>query len=257
MKNNFGFTFERTEEGDNRDYADAMRRLEEREKAQMNPATIQPIVNTSNSDSKSRIINSGDFWRIEGVKYNGKTGIYELSKELIPSATQDSLAEFSKTSRANNGFYVGDSRLHYSIFRAIKDSGNTDVRDFLQQNMRTHWMNTLTRVNYNKKDDETIHNYRQKDEKSLDGRIVGPDRFVENGDKKALEILLGTEDIKEINDVSEFINGTKTHIWRVNNIPKNLDERVVRFDANSVGLNLYCIRYPSFVIPAFGVREVA
>ena len=208
------------------------------------------------TNSQSRIINADKYWRIEGVNYNGKTGIYELSKELIPLANQDSLAEISKTSRENNGFYAGDSRLHYAIFKAVKNADNRDVRDFLQENMRAHWIDTLTRIKYKKSNDEIIHNYKQKDEYSLDGRIVGPDRVIEKRDKKALEILLGTENIEEIKDVIQFINSTPAYIYRVNNIPENLDERVVRFDAVSDGFYFDCCRYPSVQYPAFGVREV-
>ena len=226
----------------------------ERALAEQNPKNKIP---EGENSTQSKIINFNDYWRIEGVDYNQKTGIYELSKELIPSATQEELAQLSKLSRENGGFYAGDARLHYAIFKAIKQAGNTEIRDFVREKLRSSYPNTLTRVRYQPSgNDEVIHNYKQKDESSFTGRVIGPDREINEEDKECLEILLGAKDIKEIKEVSGFINGTRTYIWRVNSIPKNLDERVVRFDAYSDWLSLYCYRDPSDQFPAFGVREV-
>ena len=207
---------------------------------------------------KSRIINFDKFWTIEGVNYNNKIGVYELSKELIPSATHDELAALSKESKEKGGFYCPDARLFYSILSAVKDSGNTDVRDFIQEKLRKNWLNTLTRIkHFPRKKDEVIHNYKMSDEYSVKGDIVGKDGQIKDVSPKSyLELLLGEKDAGKINNVFQFINKTDCYIWRLNSKPNKLDERVAWFNAGSDRANLNCDGYSSNRNSSLGVRAV-
>jgi len=207
---------------------------------------------------KSRIINFDKFWTIEGVNYNNKIGVYELSKELIPSATHDELAALSKESKEKGGFYCPDSRLFYSILSAVQDSGNTDVRDFIQEKLRKNWLNTLTRIKYfPKAENEVIHNYKMSDEYSVKGDIVGKDGWIKDVSPKSyLELLLGEKDVGKINNVFQFINKTDCYVWRLNSKPNKLDERVAGFDADSDRAFLNCDRYSSLRNSSLGVRAV-
>ena len=97
--------------------------------------------------------------------------------------------------------------------------------------------------------------------------IVGSGGFVsELSDKTVLEKIIGTQDTQKINEISQYVNGTDTYLWRLNSNgtdcyffrlkPRPKDERVARFDADGDGLGLDCARHPRVEGPAFRVLRV-
>ena len=105
--------------------------------------------------------------------------------------------------------------------------------------------------------DRVIHNYGTSDEYSLEGNIVGingPIQVVQ--DTHALELILGTSNLDNINKVSQLVNKTPMHLWRLNSKPSEKTERIVRFIAYSDGLNLDCLGNPLNGNPAFRVLKV-
>ena len=213
----------------------------------------------------SIISSSQDYWTISDVNYRGKIWNIDLSKSLLDNGnakTQDEWAEYSKQAKQNNEFYVGDMPLYYAVFTALfnqKDKPESqEARDFIQEQMREKWLMTLTRIAYQPKGkDKIIHNYNLLDEYKIRENMVGEDKFIESGDGLALNAILGTDNINEINQVYQFINGTKGYIWRLNFKPKNIDERVARFSADSDGAGLDCYRIPEGSGGLLGVRGCA
>ena len=102
--------------------------------------------------------------------------------------------------------------------------------------------------------DKIVHNHRTSDEYSIEGNVVSPYGFFDEiPDKDVLERLLGTQDVEQINNVSQWFNDTDSSLWRLNKKPNKKDERVLRFDADSDRLILSCDWYPSGRFPAFRV----
>ena len=203
------------------------------------------------------------FWTIAGVNY--RNGIYQvdLSKSLLEGTkTQDQWAEYSRQARINNQFYVGDSPLHHALFRTLynnregpKKQEIEEIRAFLQDKMRKHLPATLTRVRYKPQgEDEILHSYKQDDQYSVSANMVGKDGKVTGIEKAALKAVLDDDNRDEIDAVYRWINNTDVFLWRLNQKPESLDERVVVFDAVSVGVDLYCGRVPLVSSSAFGVR---
>jgi len=198
----------------------------------------------------SIIIPNEEFWTIENVSYNGKIQNYALSKKLLPSATQDIHAQ-NRINNSNNGFYCGDMPLNYAIFKAVYNSSESkekqEIRQFIKKNMRERYLTTLTRIQYQSSGlDKIIHNYgipNEQFEKSA--LIVGSDRELIQDDSSALEALVLTKDVKEVKEVLNWINETPVYIWRLNNKPKQIDERIAWFYAISDGAGLGCSRNPS------------
>ena len=208
------------------------------------------------------IANLSDFWRIPNVEY--RNGIYsvDLAKRLLDNEntkTQGEWAQYSVEAQKRGDFYVGDMPLYHSIFSALSKANSKDAeeaKEFIQKQMREKWPITLTRIKYNPNgEDEVIHNHGANDEYSVKGNIVGKDEFIsQSADKSYLEAILGNSNIQEINQVYQWLNGTDAYIFRVNSKPKQTDERIAWFDADSDGVVLNCYRGPQGSYPALGVR---
>ena len=203
-----------------------------------------------------------DFWRIEGVSY--RKGIYtvDLAKSLLDNGitkTQDQWINYSKEAKPKQGFYLADMPLYHSIFKALSQGTGKDreeAKAFVKEQMRAKYPMTLTRIRYSpQEEDEVIHNLGMDDEYIVKGKMVGPDEYIaDSKDTRYLELILGAGNVPEINQVYQAINGTDAYIFRVNEKPKNIDERVVGFLAGTVKAVLYCDGDPQDSGSVVGVR---
>ena len=206
---------------------------------------------------------SESFWAVPEVLYRGEKGTYQLFDKMTSSMTQDKLAEVYETEKQKGNPSPTDAPLIWAISTRSHELRNEapevaeSLRSFLQKGFR-QYPNTLTRVIYNSSEqDKIIHNYKTSDEYSINEKVVGTDDWIKNiSDKNVLEALLVTKDIAKINEVSQWINGTNSYLWRLNSKPKQKDERVARFLAYGSGLSLGCLRNPLNEYPAFRVLRV-
>lgn len=221
-----------------------------------------PSSNPTPKVQPSAPINSSQgYW---SIPVNYRNGIYtvDLAKSLLDSGnakTQEDWAKYSLNAKSRGDFYTGDMPLYHAVFSALFKQKNKpeseEARKFIQKQMRAKWLMTLTRIRYNPRGkDKVIHNFGVAQHYELEENIVGPDRFVEQGDNSALTALLGTGNINEIKEVYNLINQTPTYIWRVNSKPKQVDERVARFVASSGRAGLYCNWGPAYSNSSLGVR---
>lgn len=199
-----------------------------------------------------------DCWQIPEVAYRGETSIYDLSKTPLKSKTQEEHAKHRE--QAKGDFYVADMPLYHSLFTALYNQRNNpqteEIRAFIQKSMREKWLTTLTRIAYQPKGkDKIIHNFGTNEQYDLEENIVGHDRIIQLEDSNALNALLGTDNINEINEVYNWINNTPAYIWRLNQKPEQIDERVARFFASSDGAIFDCDRNPLFSYEGLGVRR--
>jgi hypothetical protein len=220
---------------------------------------------------ESQIINPSlqsnkDFWTIDNVQY--RNGFYKVNllKEFLGngnSKTQDSWAEYSKEAQSRNDFYVGDFPLYHSLFTSLyklKDKPEIEeIISFLETKFYKKWLMTLTRIKYSPAGkDEIVHNYKMPDEYSIYDNFIGPNEYVKNSVNKINYVsLLGTDNLKEINEVYNWITKKDAYLWRLNSKPKSLDEKVALFDANTGGAILGCFRgIPSNSYSVLGVFAV-
>ena len=200
---------------------------------------------------------------VPGVNYRGKTGTYRLFEQMTPAMTQDKLAELYEIEKQKGNPHLTDAPLIWAISTRSYDLRNENpeeaerLRQLLKKGFR-QYPNTLTRVIYNpSEEDKIIHNYNTSGEYSIDANVVGLDGQMESiSDKNVLESLLGTKDVIKINEVSQWVNGTNSFIWRLNLKPTNKVEKIVRFYAYACRLDLYCDGDPLYGYPAFRVLEV-
>ncbi len=203
------------------------------------------------------------FWTIPDINYRGESRTYRLFEKMIPRITQEQLSEFYEQEKAKGNPRPMDSILHFAIMNAsynLRDQNPKEterLRRFLQTDFQ-EYKNTLTRVIYSPSGkDKVIHNYRTSDEYSIDGKVVGPNDWIENmSDKKVLKSLLGTQDVVQIDKISQWINGTNSFICRFNSKPKTKDERVARFGTDDYALLFDCDRFTILKFSAFRVLRV-
>jgi len=209
---------------------------------------------------------SGGFWTIPGVNYKRRIigiGTYRLFEQMTPAMNQEQLAEFYEKEKQKGNPYPTDASLLWTICTSAYTLKNTNPQEaeklkvFLKNSFR-EYPNTLTRIIYNPSGkDKIVYNYRTSGQYYLDAKVVGPDGGInEIPDKNILEKFLGTSNIKQINEVSQWINNTNMYIWRMNLNPETKDERVARFNALDGRFDLVCDRFPPSKFPAFRVLRV-
>ena len=226
------------------------------------PSTHSPI-------SQSAVFSLEDltgFWRINRVSY--RNGIYqvEVSKTLIPSGTQAQHAQRRKEALTHDSFYTPDFPLFHGIIDTLHQNREGPCKDkigaarkYLSDLVNGKWLMTLTRIRYAPNgQDLVIHAYGQDDTYETPSNFVGPDGFIakpETNAGAAPQALLGTQQsLQEINHVYRWFRNTDAYIWRINSIPKSVDERVARFNAGSGRADLYCSEGPRVSVASLGVR---
>lgn len=215
-----------------------------------------------------------DLYRINGVQY--RDGIYtlDLSKELLPSKTQDQHAEHRNQVIANNTseFYTSDyAEFNAYITTLFQNKDNPQYKEqieqarlFIKNQATNNWLMTLTRIQYNpkKKKDVIKHNYKQADQYSIElDSFIGSDGYITNQNitnvQEPLQALLDTrQSIQEIYQTYKWLADADAYIWRENSTPSKPVERVARFIAGSVWTGFDCSGNPGGSSSAFGVRVV-
>ena len=201
-------------------------------------------------------------FRIPGVFYRGKQSNFLLFEKMTSALIQDKLIELYESERAKGNPVPTDAPLIWAIAtraHELRDENPKTVgrlRQFLKNGFR-RYPNTLTRIHYSPENDVVVHNVGTSDQYSLEGNVVGPDGWIhEIPDKKVLESLLGTQNVSQIDAVSQWINGTAAHLWRLNSKPLKLDKRVAGFGAGDKRLSLGCDGDLLDEYPAFRVLQV-
>ena len=273
MQRNFGFTFGRTPEGRDRDYAELEKRLAQQ---------ITPPVPDANDNGNSgtappavtppTILRPAQtnlqFWTIPNVNYRGSSLNVDILKTLFDNGaakTQDEWAGYSENARTNGGFYTPDYPLFYNTLERAFDLKDESLHKAQVEEMRTvlkgfsraKWLMTLTRVKYSPKGkDKIVHNFGLKDQYTIPENFVGADGELPAGSPtKVYQSLLGTKSpIDKIKNVFSWLNETPVYIWRLNDKPETIDERVARFGADSGWADLGCDGNPSGSSASLGVR---
>ena len=234
----------------------------------------EPINASAKPDLEAKVEgtleNKGGFLEIGGVSYRGAIHTVHLLKGLLDNGalrTQDEWIEYSKQTQARGEFYVPDFPLLHGIVTALHEQRNDgakkneieEIRSGLKKQIRENWLLTLTRVRYNvAANDQVINNFGMADQYTKNGDFVGPDGAIKDVNAPELyHALLGTNDVDKIRAVYKWLNGTDTHMWRVNARPeKGFHERVARLGASSDGAYLNCDGDALSSDPAHGVRLV-
>ncbi len=219
-----------------------------------------------NSGGSSGIRGNGSYWTISGVNYRNQIFTVDLSKSPLDngnSKTQDKWAEYSKTARQRKDFYTGDFPLYHALFKALfltKDSSNKEkaeeARAFLEKEFKERWLMTLSRVRYMPLGkDIVIHNFGMPDKIEIPFDFVDKDEWVKDSKTpQVYNVLLGSDNIQEINQIYSWITKKPAYLWRVNSKPQTIDERVALFVADSGGASLGCDWNPTDAYSSLGVR---
>ena len=252
----------RTGEQAYKDYLDRMKSESKQGKKQTKQQKIPQTTSTGFS-----LEDLTNFWQVDGVNY--RNGVYQvdLAKTLLDekaTKTQDEWAQYSKEAISKGEFYVGDFPLYHSLFATLfrnKDNSQyegkvKEVKKFILESMFNYWLTILTRIKYNPRGkDLVIHNYGLQDQYEIQENIVGADDSITKiNPQNELNAILGSNDVNEINHVYKWITGKDAYLRRVNNKPKNIDERVARCGAGLYWAYPDCNRGPSDSGWALGVR---
>src|SRR3989344_2266429 len=221
-------------------------------------ANVNPNVNISTI---------GDYWQVSGVNYRNGVHTVDLAKTLLENGnvkTQDDWAAYSESALAQNEFRTPDYPLFYRLVKALYDAKDDstkaqeveEAKKFLKDASRARMLMTLTRIAYRPSGEDVItHNFgtREKYEEKTD--FVGEEGLLKDkANPASCKALFGTDNVQDISDVFQWLNGTDTYIWRVNSRPNQLNERVAWFFADSDGASLGCSGYPAGANSSLGVR---
>ncbi len=230
------------------------------------PSPSTPVV-PSNVSPNVNISTIGDYWQVSGVNYRNGIHTVDLAKTLLDNGnakTQDEWASYSESALTQNEFRAPDYPLFYGLVKALysaKDNSTKaqeveEAKKFLKDTSRARWLMTLTRIDYQPIGEDIItHNFgtREKYEEKTD--FVGLDGLLtDKATPASCKALLGSDNVQEISDVFQWLNGTNTYILRVNSKPDQLIERVAGFWAGSVRAGLGCGRNSSVSRESLGVR---
>ncbi len=207
-----------------------------------------------------------DHFVINGIPY--RNGIYpvDVFKVLLPSGTQDEHAQRRKEALTNNSFYTPDFPLFHSIINTLYQNREglfkdqiEQARTFLSNLIEGKWLMNLTRIKYAPNgQDLIIHNYGQDDKYEINVDFVGPegDITTTNNAQAPLQALLSTQQSPQ--EIAQFYNwfrGKPSYLWRLNNRPESVDERVARFIASSGRSNFDCFWVHGDSDSSLGVRR--
>ncbi len=230
------------------------------------PSPPTPVVQP-NVNPNVNISTIGDYWQVSGVNYRNGVHTVDLAKTLLENGnakTQNDWASYSESALAQNEFRTPDYPLFYGLVKALysaKDDSTKaqeveEAKKFLKDTSRAKWLMTLTRIDYQPNGEDIItHNFgtREKYEEKTD--FVGLDGLLtDKATPASCKSLLGSDNVQEISDVFQWLNGTNTYIWRVNSRPNQLIEKVAGFWADSDWADLDCNRDPSDSRESLGVR---
>ena len=210
-------------------------------------------------------------YRITGIQY--RNGIYtvNLFKELLPCQTQDQHAEHRKQVIADNTNepYSLDYPLFNSTATSLfqnKDNSQykdkiEEVRQFLKQQMLNKWLMTLTRIQYNPKnqEDKVIHNYNQQDSYKIElDSFIGPDGYITDQNVTnviiPLQALLDTkQSLQEINSIYKWLTDRNGYIYRLNSEASRTTETVAGIYAVSDRVRFNCNRHIDNLYASLGV----
>jgi hypothetical protein len=214
------------------------------------------------------------FYRVHAVPIGRKGKLYtvELQTDFLDGGsakTQDQWAQFSKEqlSAGNYGYLSAPQfRGLAHVLRVNKDHPKAgamarEITDFLRQQHRARVLITSSRVDYMPSGKDVVtHEYGLDGEHKVKATILGPDECLhETTNPQGYQALFGTnEDITEIIQDFQHLNGTNTYAWKVNSPnPRTKDTRVVRLDADSDGFNVHCYWNPQSEDSALGGKVFA
>ena len=218
------------------------RRYIERKYSENSPKIPNETETKVDSETPINLTSTQDSWKIEGVEY--RDGIYtvNLAKQLLDNGNSKTQQEWTNYRNQSNSFYTADMPLHHSIFKALYQQRDTteakEAREFLEQQFREKWLQTLTRITYTPKGkdklthkkDKVIHNIGTQEQYEINENIVGESGQIINiKTPKFLEALLGSSNKEEINNIYKWITNKDAYIWRINENPKQNLERVAGF----------------------------
>ncbi len=194
---------------------------------------------------------------VPGVFHRDAIKTYSLFDNMTPAMNQEQLNEFHERERQAGNPYPANAQEVWAIAQRGYELRSTEAGERLRDVLRAafrNWVNTSTGIDYSPEGDSVLHNVGVSDQYALKGNIVGPvDWIAQIPDKQVLKRIIGTQDIQQINRVSNWINGTDFYLWRESLRPVQLEKRAVRFDAGDYGLGLCCDGGPLDGAPAFRV----
>jgi len=209
---------------------------------------------------EKKVVSFDEFWTIPNVNYEGKVSSWDLLKKLMPSVNFDETVNQTKRAKEENYFYTESIKFYYSLFKTLYDSEEENVeeiRNFLNKSMNGTWLNTTTLINYKKSGkDQIIHNYSLPNQEKINQKFVGVDEIVKNSKNKDFyKNLLGSENVKKINEVFQWITGKQLRLWRFNYEMTNDKISIARMDSNLKYSNLCCDNEnPDYDVASLGVR---
>ncbi|MGD9275770.1 MAG: hypothetical protein PVJ67_01205 [Candidatus Pacearchaeota archaeon] len=195
---------------------------------------------------------------ISDVLYREENATYRLYDNLTKPMTLPELSKYSAKEKEKGNPYVPNSEELWSVFTAIANSENPELISRVRDELRGKWIRTLTAIDwYSNRNSRVIHNVKTPDAYFKQRKVLGEDGFIHQvKSKKLLENVLGTNNVKKINSVSQKINQTPMYQWRINSKPDKKLRTSVELYAGSGRLFLDCGGDPLDECPAFRVLRV-
>ena len=220
-------------------------------------AKVQEQKLASAESTEFDIIEQSDSFVLKGIPYLGGHQDIAWGKELLNNGqtlTQDSWTDFLQKSE----WQLPDALTYHATLAALyqhKDGFQSQlverVRSVFSKYFRKNLLMTGTRVVYEPQGNDVVKHSHDE----VPAVIVGANGRVnaESGFEDSIEVLLGTRDLTEVEDVYLWLSERKPYLRRLNNRSNQRIERVVVLGVEDDRFNIYCYDYFDYSWPALGV----
>ncbi|MBL7147785.1 MAG: hypothetical protein ISS82_03095 [Nanoarchaeota archaeon] len=196
-------------------------------------------------------IYSSDYnFRINDVEHRGQLYRVSLTDKFNFIGKPNQHTEHTKQAIKSNKPHTVSLPFYHDLFTNLFRNRNGEFKEEIEQARQfirkimfeNIFSTTLTTVNYQSKGkDEVIHDCGLDSQEIILENIVGPNEFIKDSKTSSVyKALLGTDNIKEINQIYDWLLNNNPKLWPLNKKPKKIDRRVAGFDAFSGGVGLSC-----------------
>ncbi len=215
------------------------------------PAAVLPILPAGNF----KIESLADRYRIHQVQYQNGLYVVDLRKELLDEGKSHTQQEWINLTQ-NTEWKLADMQLYHATLAALYRQREHPVqaqKDIVAELHRLFkadfdpakpYMSTSTRIKYAASGkDEVTHEWGYASARKKAVALVGPDTLINpsSGLEEQMDVLLGSRDLAEIENVYEWISGKKPYLLRFNQSPARDEERAAVLGSDVSRFSIVCI----------------
>jgi hypothetical protein len=216
-----------------------------------------------------------DRYRIHDVPYQSGLYVVDWSKELLENGAVKTQQDWI-TATQSTEWKIPSLSLYHATLGSLyrhKDHAITEQKKLVKEMQElfkkdfdgSYYMSTSTRIKYAASGlDQVTHDFGSPSAREHSLALVGSHAYVNSasGLEAQMEVLLGSRDLGEIENVYEWVSGRKPFLWRLAQAPAQDEERAAVLGCSGNGFDIYCYsvgnsRPSRGVVASSSAREIS